>query len=66
MKILRNVGSPVEIVLIVDETDNSLDESQALSYGFFALLKRGYQPRQICDIIESFFSKHRRALGMIL
>ena len=53
IKVLKNAGSPSEVVLLVDATDNSFDEKQAKSNGFHGMLRKEYQPCQLCDIIKS-------------
>ncbi len=56
LKILRNVGAPVELILLVEAND-PIDENQALSAGFFGLLRKEYQALHLCNIITNVVSK---------
>ena len=55
IKVLKNVGSPCQVVLLIDARDNSFNDEQAKSNGFHGMLRKEYQPRQLCDIIKSVF-----------
>ena len=50
LRILRNVGSPVDVVLLVEAHD-SMTEEDARANGFFTLLRKEYQTTQLCNII---------------
>ena len=51
LRILRNVGSPVDVVLLIESHD-SMTEEMARANGFCTLLKKEYQTIQLCNIIS--------------
>ena len=51
LRILRNVGSPVDVVLLVESHD-TMTEEMARANGFFTILKKEYQTIQLCNIIS--------------
>lgn len=63
LRILRNVGAPMDIVAIVEATDPFTHE-QAKAAGFFTILKKQYQPARLCQIIEDVMRKNEKSLGL--
>lgn len=50
LHILRNVGAPMYVVLLVSERD-PISEVEVKRGGFYSLLRKGYHVTQLCSII---------------
>ena len=55
LHILRNIGSPTDIVLLV-ESDDQISEAEAREQGFAGILRKDYQASQLCEIITNLVS----------
>ena len=56
LRILRNVGAPMDVVLLLEPQD-SMTEEQARSIGFYRSLRKEYQAVQICAIVTDIMAK---------
>ena len=52
LKVLKSIRSSTEVVMIVEADDYTIDDTRAIAYGFSGLLRKGYQPFQLCKIIS--------------
>lgn len=58
LHILRNVGAPTDIVLIVEQND-PCTEIQAKNVGFYDLLRKEFQLSTLCSKISHAVNRHR-------
>ena len=56
LRILRNVGAPMDVVLLL-EPEDGMTEDQARSIGFHSALRKEYQTVQLCSIITDIMTK---------
>lgn len=61
LRILRNVGAPMDVVLLL-EPEDTMTEEQARSIGFHSVLRKEYQAIQLCSIISDIVSKQESNL----
>lgn len=60
LRILRNVGAPMDIVLLL-EKDDTMTEEQARHVGFHSVLRKEYQAVQLCSIISDIMTRQESA-----
>ena len=52
MKVVKKLGSSTKVVLVVEATDNTINETGVIAFGFAGMLRKGYHPLQLCNMIN--------------
>ena len=66
MKVIKSLRSATQVVIVVEATDNTINETGVIAFGFAGMLRKGYHPLELCNKINVLISNTEHSLGIVM